>query len=226
MNKLRNILIILFYLTGIPFLRRIMLNKPLLRIWCLHDIKESEVGKFEEKVKYLKSKYNIISIDDFKSNNLDKKKLNILFTFDDGYCNWLEYILPVLDKYSIKALFFINDDFKEYSSLLTEKGHTLGGHSMSHKYLTKINDEELNQEVAGSVPSDYFAYPFGDKKSYNKEVINKVSENYKYAFSIIPGFNNKKSNSYKLHRDSLDVDTPNWIFNLWFKGCYDFKKWI
>ncbi len=226
MKQLRNILIILFYLTGLPYLRRLLLNKPLVRVWCLHDIKESEVSKFEERLKYLKSKYNIISASDFKSNNLDKKKLNILLSFDDGYSNWLEYVLTVLDQYEIKAIFFINDDFKEYSDRLTEKGHTLGGHSMTHKYLTKLSDKELNQEVDGSIRSDYFAYPEGDKESFNAKVISKISESYKYAFTIIPGFNNKKSNSYILHRDSLDPSTPLWLFKLWFKGCYDFKKWI
>ena len=151
--------------------------------------------------------------------------MNILITFDDGYDSWFSNVLPILEKYNIKAIFFINKDFYDRTDELSVKGHSLGGHGFSHKRLTQISDEELSIEIWQSMKTEFFAYPFGDRKSFNKDVLSEVKKaGYRYAFNILPGFNNKKTNPMLLHRDSLDADITDLIFKLWLKGCYDWIK--
>ncbi len=62
----------------------------------------------------------------------------VYLTFDDGPSKYTEEILDILDKYDVKATFFVLGKENEYSiEMLQEiarRGHTVGMHSYSHKY--------------------------------------------------------------------------------------------
>jgi len=224
-KNLRNIIIFLFYLISIPFWRSLFLTKPLLRVWCLHEIKDNQVEAFEKKLAYLKKHFNLITPEQFSGGEFIKDRVNFLVTFDDGYDSWLKNALPILDKHNVKAIFFLEKGFEDKAGVIRQAGHALGGHSVSHSRLTELNSEELKKEVNGSVKSPFFAYPFGDRQSFNEEVIKEVKEaGYSYAFTILPGFNYKKTNPRLMHRDSLDPDVSDLIFRLWLKGSYDLIK--
>ena len=221
----RNIIIVLFYLTSIPFWMRLSLKKPLVRVWCLHEVKDNQVWYFLEKLSWLKKNYNVLTPEQFSNSQFVTDKVNVLLTFDDGYESWFKNVLPVLTEEDVKAIFFINNEFLPQASKLTEAGHTLGGHSVSHARLTQLASDKLSFEISQSIKSDFFAYPYGDKQSFNQAVINEVKKaGYKFGFIILPGFNNSETNPYLLHRDSLDADTPTFIFKLWLKGGYDLWK--
>jgi peptidoglycan/xylan/chitin deacetylase (PgdA/CDA1 family) len=65
-------------------------------------------NNFEKQLKYYKKNYNVISLSDyFEDLNLRTDRVNIAITFDDGYMNNLKYALPLLEKYSLYATFFI-----------------------------------------------------------------------------------------------------------------------
>lgn len=202
-----------------------MLNRPLLRVWCLHEVKNSQIKEFERKIKYLQAQYCIIGPKDFLAGNLSKTKVNILMAFDDGYESWFANVLPMLENYGVKAIFFLEKYFEAKAGPLLTAGHVLGGHSEGHPYLSKISDADLAGEVDNSVKSLFFAYPFGSKKSFNAKVISAVAgAGYKYGFTILPGFNGPGTEKYLMHRDSLDADAPMWLFKIWLKGAYDLIK--
>ncbi len=222
---IRNIIIVLFYLTSIPFWVRLSLKKPLVRVWCLHSVSDNQVWQFLEKLSWLKKNYNVLTPEQFSKGQLALDKVNVLLTFDDGYESWFKNVLPILNEENVKALFFINNDFLSQAFKLTDAGHTLGGHSVSHPRLTTLASEKLSQEVSQSVKSEFFAYPYGDKHSFNQAVVNEVKKSgYQFGFTILPGFNDSTTSPYLLHRDSLDPGTPNLIFKLWLKGSYDLWK--
>ena len=62
----------------------------------------------------------------------------IYLTFDDGPSSNTEAILEILDRYGIKATFFVVGKTDEHSQemyrRILEEGHTLGMHSYSHRY--------------------------------------------------------------------------------------------
>jgi len=223
----RNLIIILSYLTSIPFWRRLFLSKPVLRVWCLHEVKDNQINQFENKIKYLKNNFNIITPAQFEAGDLAKEKPNVLITFDDGFNSWFKNVLPVFKKHKISAIFFINNHFQDRVGVIVAAGHSLGGHSQNHRRLTELSKEELEQEVWQSQKSDFFAYPFGDKRSFNRQVMAEIKKaGFNYGFTILPGFNTSNTNHLSLHRDSLDADVPDWLFKLWLKGSYDWVKKI
>lgn len=74
-------------------------------------------------------------------------------TFDDG--PWPKYtkeILDILDKYEIKATFFvIGQHIERYPEILKEvvnRGHVIGNHTYSHPDLTKISTERVEKEIS------------------------------------------------------------------------------
>jgi len=65
--------------------------------------------RFEDQLKYLKKKYNIVSLQDMVrrlSRGLSIAN-QVAITFDDGYADNFYCALPILEKYSVPATFFI-----------------------------------------------------------------------------------------------------------------------
>lgn len=61
----------------------------------------------------------------------------IYLTFDDGPCAYTAQLLDVLDKYNVKATFFVTGANPSYYHLIGEahrRGHTIAIHTFSHKY--------------------------------------------------------------------------------------------
>ncbi len=61
----------------------------------------------------------------------------IYLTFDDGPCAYTAQLLDVLDKYNVKATFFVTGANPSYYHMIGEayrRGHTIAVHTFSHKY--------------------------------------------------------------------------------------------
>ena len=70
----------------------------------------------------------------------------IYLTFDDGPGPYTQQLLDVLDSYGVKATFFVtNRGYGEMMKEIVNRGHSIGIHTMSHKY-----------EVIYSSPEAYF----------------------------------------------------------------------
>ena len=71
-------------------------------------------SNFEKQIKTLKSKYKMVSMEEF-DNNLRKKekKFMITITFDDGYKDNLDYALPILEKFKVPATVYVTTRFLE-----------------------------------------------------------------------------------------------------------------
>jgi peptidoglycan/xylan/chitin deacetylase (PgdA/CDA1 family) len=82
-----------------------------------------DVQVFEEQVKYFVRNYCVLSVEELLEGNLRGiKKEILLLTFDDGYLDHYEYVLPILDKYKVKGTFYIptrilNDEFLDINKI-------------------------------------------------------------------------------------------------------------
>ena len=100
-------------------------------------------------------------------------------TFDDGPSIYTDEILDILDRYHVKATFFVvGKDGSEAEAALqriVEDGHTLGMHSYSHKYkelyesldsftedFARIRDDIYQ---ATGVESVYYRFPGGSSNT-------------------------------------------------------------
>jgi peptidoglycan/xylan/chitin deacetylase (PgdA/CDA1 family) len=119
-----------------------------------------------------------------------------IITFDDGMLSQYTFAKPILDKYNFKATFYIicNSIDKENRMnwnnihVLEEEGHEIGSHSMNHKKLSKLSDEEMRYEIIESKKClqkngfdiNSFSYPYNDGDD-NRYVLKTVANNYYIA---------------------------------------------
>lgn len=124
----------------------------------------------------------------------------VYLTFDDGPSIYTNDILNILDKYNIKATFFVtcSENLNEISKKILEKGHTLGLHTCTHKYSNIYSSEEsyfndlnnISEKVENitGYKSKYIRFPGGSSNTvsrFNRGIMTrltkKVQENgYKY----------------------------------------------
>ncbi len=104
----------------------------------------------------------------------------ICLTFDDGPSIYTDDILDILDKYDVKATFFVNgkEGYDEQYRRIVAEGHTLGMHSYSHDYSKVYADldsfaDDLYQlhtylyELTG-VDSKLYRFPGGSSNNASR----------------------------------------------------------
>lgn len=82
----------------------------------------------------------------------DKEIPNVYLTFDSGYEDgYTEKILDVLKDKNVKATFFITGHYLNTASDLVkrmiEEGHIVGNHTVNHKCMPNLSDEEIKNEI-------------------------------------------------------------------------------
>lgn len=156
---------------------------------------------FENQLKYIKeNNYQTLFFTDLEK--LDNYTKPIMLTFDDGFIDFYNEAFPLLKKYNQKATLFMIVGYincQNYCTLDQLKEMESSGlvdvqvHTLSHKSLTSVSKEELENEVIKSknLLKEYLdkevtalCYPYG---SYNKSVSNLVSKHYSYAITMDEG---------------------------------------
>jgi len=109
-------------------------------------------------------------------------------TFDDGPSPNTDRVLEILDRYGIKATFFVvgraGQADQERMKKIVAAGHTIGMHSWSHDYkkvyasvesfLEEFNDlYQYIHEVTGAYPSVY-RFPGGSINGYDRGVYQEI----------------------------------------------------
>ncbi len=100
------------------FFKKIFSRKPQLRVLIFHYITRDQYKKFENLIIQLNKNFQIISPNEFKEIINGNKKIyndSILISFDDGYKSQFK-ASKILDKYKIKAIFFITLNFVKLKS--------------------------------------------------------------------------------------------------------------
>jgi len=107
------------------------------------DIKGLEVECFEGQIQYFRKSYTFVSIEDViravnKAARLPDNA--VLLTFDDGYVDHYEHVLPILTRYGIRGAF--------YPSVQATTEHSLLAQNQIHFILACSRDKDaLLQEV-------------------------------------------------------------------------------
>ena len=103
---------------------------------------QPDIGKLNKE---LIEKYNGIAL----GNNEEK---NIYLTFDLGYeAGYTEKILDALKENNVQGTFFITAHYANTASdivkRMIDEGHIIGNHTVNHKSMPSLSDEELKKEV-------------------------------------------------------------------------------
>ena len=129
-------------------------------------------------------------------------KTPLVLSFDDGHSSNYTHALPILQKYSCKAIFFViasriseSSDFMTWPQLkeLVALGHKVEAHGWSHVFLTRCSDAELRVELSRSkavledrlgVPVEALSAPHG---RWNRRVVRACSEaGYRSLYTSTP----------------------------------------
>src|SRR5215212_8623312 len=131
----------------------------------------------------------------------------IILNFDDDWKGQFTYAVPILEKYGFKATFFVTTGCLTYQNSsfcnnaggdsamtwedirsLSELGHDIQAHGMSHKDLTTLSASDLEYEVGQTKQcllehgfnSTVFGTPYATGEG-NSTVINTISKYYDMA---------------------------------------------
>ena len=168
-----------------------------------HAISEIRFRKQLKLLDFLN--YTPITFQDYQlylDGRLSLPKKPIIITFDDAHKETFETAIPILNEFGMRAVIYAigNRNLRyalwdqrhevEKCSLMNneqlikahEMGFEIGAHTMTHRTLTHLSNEEIVEEVGGSKYAlekvlghrvISFAYPYG---SYNSNIRSKVEE--------------------------------------------------
>lgn len=159
-----------------------------------HQVDRNKSAGLIISLEKLETQFKFLVESDYRSFHLSEliplqklpAKKNIVITFDDGYVNQLEYAYPLLQKYNLKATFFIplkfigsEDSWNSPTSPIMDVEALrsldptvveLAYHSYEHKKYTELNSGQIETDTqkAFEVVSEnalplmpFLAYPYG-----------------------------------------------------------------
>ncbi len=120
----------------------------------------------------------------------DKDIDHVYLTFDDGPSQYTESILYYLDKYNLKATFFVvpsgSDECNRLLKKIADDGHTIGVHSATHvyteiyasveAYLTDFKIAYDRIYEATGIKCQLFRFPGGSVNDFNGETRDDIIE--------------------------------------------------
>ncbi|MER6381272.1 polysaccharide deacetylase family protein [Streptomyces sp. NPDC001250] len=89
----------------------------------------------------------------------------MMLTFDDGpNPDYTPHILDTLDKYDVRAMFFVCGecvaDYPELVARMADEGHVVGNHTWTHPLLTTLNRKQIHSEMKRT--SDIIEHTYGE----------------------------------------------------------------
>lgn len=170
--------------------------------------------KLETQLKWLSENgYRSFHFSELEALKTLPKKKNIIITFDDAYVSQMELAVPLLQKYKLKATFFVplqylgkTDEWNTASNpimtvpqlrSLDPKTIELGYHSFYHKKYHELSENEIRNDSRKCFEtiaehqlkfSPVLAYPYGKypRATKEKQAFFKLlqKDNFKYGLRI------------------------------------------
>ena len=148
-----------------------------------------------------------------------KKKKLVALTFDDGPSKYTNDLLLLLDKYNVKATFFVLEyNCKKYPEVIKsiyDYGHEIAIHGATHTSFLDLTLDEINNEIVstndyieslGVECSDIVRPPYG---SLNKNIKNNIT--YPFILWSIDTEDWKTRNKDKIKAEIMDNITTGSI---------------
>lgn len=178
----------------VQFLKRVLglSKKESIRILMYHQVLPQSIAykndlivtveNLEEQLIYIKNNFKTVFFKDLEASKSIENK--IILTFDDGYYNNLQYLIPLLEKHQLKSTIFIptefiqnnlNGDEKVYMNFDEIKSLNpdlveIALHSHSHKNFSQMTLSEAEADLLKNIEileqneinfTKVLAYPYG-----------------------------------------------------------------
>ncbi len=175
---------------------------------------------------------------------------HVLLTFDDGYDDLYEHLLPLVIEHHYTPIVYLVADHIGGSNvwdqanglrarnLLTVEqiremqkyGVEFGSHTLTHPRLSQVSDAQLHREVTDSkhriedllgVEAISFAYPFGDLDRRVRTAV--AGAGYKLAFTVEPGLN-RRNDPFRQRRAEVNDSTTVSDFKFTLRKGFRFRQ--
>ena len=198
---------------------------------------------FEEHLASL-AQYKNIHVNSLSNTIVDVNKLNIAFTFDDGYLDNLKFVAPLMEKYEYPWHVFVVTDFiknknkgfmgaADLQELSEYKNVTIGSHGKCHAHLSECNPAQLKLELNDSKKYledllsknvSAVSYPYG---AVNKRVVDEArNAGYDIGCSSYININRSNRNVMSLCRTPIfSYDNSRMVAQKMF-GMWDWMKYF
>ncbi|MBI3899529.1 MAG: polysaccharide deacetylase family protein [Gammaproteobacteria bacterium] len=221
-----------------PFAKGYARLRPSIRVLMYHRVDRVDgfdqltvqPERFDEQMAYIAANHRVISLARAIDELTDGSTLpGVVVTFDDGYQDNLTQALPILKRHNIPATVFVTTDFSaqrrshpRYGTApglhldwdgvraLQAAGITIGSHTISHPFLTRLPPDQARREIAESkelieqaigAQVDFFCYPSGDFG--RRELAFVYEAGYRAAVSVAPGGNRVGTPLFALNRTEM-----------------------
>jgi peptidoglycan/xylan/chitin deacetylase (PgdA/CDA1 family) len=207
--------------------------------------------RFEDQIAALKSRWHVVTLAEAVATleSGGPRAPTAVVTFDDGYLDNLVNALPVLRRHDVPATIFVTArfsdgsqrhpryagesgrlhlDWDEIATLAREPGISIGSHTLTHPYLTRLDHRAAEREVAGSRDEiaehigkavDFFCYPSGDVTARERALA--AAAGYRAAVSVCPGGNRDARDRFALRRTEVTERDGARELRLKLIGAYD-----
>ena len=221
-----------------------------------------EPSRFEEQLAWLSTNAEVISLDEAllrlgsrsisaqgvapAGNTGHGSRPEVVITFDDGTTDWVDHVLPALERHRLPATFYVATSFIEERTALPGEGRpvswaglsemsgsdlvTIGAHTHRHMLLDRLAESEIADELdrcsellaenTGQRP-DHFAYPKAVAGSAEAE--NAVRQRYRSAVLAGTRANLPGVDPYRLARSPIQASDDGLWFRLKAKGGMRFE---
>jgi len=150
----------------------------------------------------------------------------ILLSFDDQYYKVWESFFYLFQYYNAYATFFVTGRPTLFSNTALENGHDIGYHSLNHKMLIYVSDDDFRFETTSQIenfrdagiPLLSFAYPYG---RYHEWMNDELLMTYK----ITRGFTNSIHTYYRSEIKNNFIFSKSIDF-YYYQNDYDFVRSI
>ncbi len=212
--------------------------------------------RFEEQIAYLAQHCRVISLAQAVTELTTHRatRPGVVVTFDDGYRDNLLHALPVLRRYAVPATIFVTTGFcdqtlshprygtkkpglhlswDEVRALAREPGISIGSHTVTHPFLSRVDLSAATSEIASSreiiarqlgAPVDFFCYPGGDVTRREMQIV--AAAGYRAAVTVAPGVNRCGADLYALRRTEVTDRDGARELALKLAGAYDPIHWM
>ena len=209
--------------------------------------------EFRKQMEYLQSLHRpVISL----SGLMDEKSIapsSVVLTFDDGYRDFYDNVLPVLKEYALPAAVFVVPGFIDGTvrpenvrlaagadplswnmcAEIARERVSIGSHSLSHRQLTELSPADAEGEIKESgrviekrlgIEPEWFSYPRG---KFNRSIADLVRKSgFRGAVTVRPGQNRPPFHYFHLRRTEISGDDTISDFAMKLDGAYDFVHFL
>ena len=213
-----------------------------------HDVTNSNLSRFIRQMEILP--HLAIPVSANSLGKLQKGTHHVAVTFDDGFADTIEQVLPVLTNKNIPTTYFIptahlgkeaawiadKERRKRTGPILSaenlkllskNKGVTIGSHGMNHRRLTEIKDDDARKELAESkkqleniTGTKVKTHSFPHGVYDARHVAMARKAGYNYVFTVEPTIVVGNQKSPVIGR--VQVEPTDWLmeFKLKVLGAY------